>query len=180
MGERWGSLVNRESTQSELLTWLVVRPLHAVSVVRVLQLVGGQLEAEDLLVDLGVGPRAVHLHLGVLRLRTQPLAGQPRGVGAAGPAVPAVCLHGIFARPNLGILTHDLRKTGPEALGVLHLGDDVTDEGVEAGTAHVAHAQARPVHGGAQQMLVAEPSDLSLAESGLAAVLKHLGQNRKC
>ncbi len=151
-----------------------------MSVVGVLQLVRGQLEAEDLLVDLGVGPRAVHLDLGVLRLSTQPLAGQPRGVAAAGPAIPAICLNGIFACPNLWILTHDLRKTGPEALGVLHLGDDVTDQGVEAGSGHVAHAQARPVHGGAQEMLVTEPSDLSLAESGLAAVLEHLGQNRKC
>ena len=115
-----------------------MRPLHAVPIVGVLQFVGGQLEAEDLLVDLSVGPRAVHLDLGVLRLRTQPLAGQPRGVRAAGPAIPAVCLHGILARPNLGILTHDLRKTGPKALGVLHLGDDVTARLVGVVTAIVA------------------------------------------
>ena len=134
-----------------------------MSVVGILQLVGGQLEAEDLLVDLGVGPRAVHLHLGVLRLRTEPLACQPRGVGAAGPAVPAICLDRILARSHLGILTHDLRQSGPEALGVLHLGDDVTDEGVEAGAGHVAHVQAWSVHGGAEKMLVAEPSDLSFA-----------------
>ena len=45
-----------EENKTELLTWLVVRPLHAVPIVGVLQLVGGQLEAEDLLVDLSVGP----------------------------------------------------------------------------------------------------------------------------
>ena len=63
----------------------------------------------------------------------------------------------------MGILTHDLRQSGPEALGVLHLGDDVTDEGVEAGSGHVAHVQAWPVHGGAEKVLVSEPSDLSFA-----------------
>ena len=157
-----------------------MRPLNTVSVVSVLQLVGGQLEAEDLLVDLSVGPRAVHLDLRVLRLRTKTLASHPRCVRASGPPIPAIRLHRVFASTNTGILTHDLRKTGPEALGVLHLGDDVTDQGVEAGPGHVGHAQARSVHGRAQQMLVAESSDLSLSEPRLSAVLEHLRQNRKC
>ena len=51
-----------------------MRPLHAVSVVSVFQLVGGELEGEDLLVDLGVGAAAVHLHLGVALLGSQAVA----------------------------------------------------------------------------------------------------------
>ena len=124
-----------------------MRPLHAVSVVSVLQLVGGELEGEDLLVDLGVGAAAVHLHLGVLLLGGQPLPRQPGGVGAAVPAVPAVLVHGVLAGPDLGVLTHDLGQSGPEALGLLHLGDDVADEGVQAGSRHDVQG---PVHGGAE------------------------------
>ena len=56
------------------LTWLVVGPLDSVPVVGGVQLVGGELESEDLLVDLHVRPRDVHLHLGVALLGSQAVA----------------------------------------------------------------------------------------------------------
>ena len=57
-----------------ILTWLVVGPLDGVPVVGGVQLVGDQLEGEDLLVDLDVGAGDVHLHLGVALLGCQAIA----------------------------------------------------------------------------------------------------------
>ena len=104
-----------------------------MSIVGVLQLVRGQLESEDLFVDLGVGTAGVHINLRVLFLSSQTLACRLARVCSTVATVPAVLFHAVLASSDLGVLTEDLRKPGPEAAGVLHLGDDVSHQGVDQG-----------------------------------------------
>ena len=58
-------------TKKWLLTGLIMGPIHAVSVVGGLQLVGCQFQCKDLLVDLNVRSAGVHLHLRVWFLGCQ-------------------------------------------------------------------------------------------------------------
>ena len=110
-----------------------MRPLHGVSIVRVLQLVDDDPQRKDLLVDLDVGLAGVHGDLGVLLLAGQAVVDNPLSVGAPRPPVPAVLLHRALAGPDLRVLAHDVWQFGPEALATLDAGENVVDEVVEVG-----------------------------------------------
>ena len=156
-----------------LLTWFMSWPSDRVSIVSVGKFVGGELESEDLVVDLTVRTTAVHVHLRILFLSGQTICHHPASVHSSVSSIPTVLLHRLLASAHLRVLTEDTRQPGPESLGVLHLGDDVSDQGVQAGARHQVLA---PVHTGHQLLVVgvAKVNSLSLAQPWLSAILENL------
>ena len=153
-----------------------------MSIVGILQLVGGQFEVEFLFIDPCVRPRTVHINLRVLILSRESISSEPLSVGASISTIPTVLFDLILASPNLGILTEDVGKTGPEVPGVLDLGDDVGDEGLQGGPRGGHHHVVRPVHGRGHEGLVVVvrvAHGLSFAQPRLATILKHLHKNGK-
>ena len=146
-----------------------------MSIVRILEFVRSKLQREDLLVDLSVRTTGVNINLGILFLSSQTLSSSSAGVCSSVSTIPAVLLHWLLPRPNIRILTENVGEPGPEAASVLHLGDDVGDEGVEGVAGHDGVVGVPGLDASVDELLIStEASSLSLAQSWLTTILKHL------
>ena len=157
-----------------LLTWLIVGPLHGMSIVCVLQFVGGHLQVEHLFIDLHIRPADVHLHLRVLFLGSQTVPSDPLAVAPSVSAVPAVLSHRLLPGANLGVLTEDAGQPGPESPGLLHLGDDVSHKVVQVGSGRRVWF---PLHS-TGELVNSEAKSLSLSHPRLPTILKYLEREK--
>ena len=98
-----------------------------------LQLLGDQLQSEDLLVDVDVGPAGVHADLLVALLGQQTFAEHWSSVSSGLAAVPAALVVAALRH----VLAEKLRNAGPELFGAVHGVADLPDEGLEAGVLQV-------------------------------------------
>ena len=170
-------------------------------VVRILQLVGHQLERKDLLVDVAIRHAHVHAHLRVLLLAGQAVVHHTTRVDAALPPVPAVLLHAVLAATHVGVLAEDVGQPGPESFRILHLAQNLVDQTVQVGTSRRGGFAAVGRRGGGNHRrwvifaaaagvivtVVAEAAGgdaatancLAFAESGLSTVLEDLQREKR-